>query len=180
MSVTSENASLILNTKFKSVTTNNNTKNTWYNINLKSLLQGMYDKYDSFNLCLNTISTGVSSSNAGTNAQDKNVIVYISGLPFISQGYNSNTQTIKSETVIGSFTFPTNTTNTTATQYFYSSNICTFNKTCDMLNITIELRTVGDDGTPVTVNTYPDQVYIFDIYGVEPNNKLISNRIKGL
>ena len=166
MSVSQENGSLVLNTNWAGTTSNNKTKCTWTNINLRSLLQGMYDKYDAFNICLNTVTTG-TATNAGTTANDKNVIIYVSGLPFISQCYSTKTNTITSASVMGSFTYPADTSTTAATQYFYSSNIATFNKSCDMVNITIELIRVIDDATPTTANPFPDSTYIFDIYGVD-------------
>ena len=45
-----ENASLVLNT-YESTMTDNNTINTWTNVNLKSVLGDMFDKYETFNLC---------------------------------------------------------------------------------------------------------------------------------
>jgi hypothetical protein len=135
----------------------------------------MYEKYDTFNICLNTVSicSAVVAGNAGTTANDKNVMVYLSGLPFISQTYSTRTNTLTNNTVIGSFAFPADTTTTTSNQYFYSSNIATFNKSCDIVNLTIELRRGLDDSSPASTNIYPQVNYIFAIYGVDPKPKLL-------
>ena len=53
---TNENASLVLNSVNASSTNSIKTSFTWANINLRSLLGDMYDRYDRFNLCLNTIA----------------------------------------------------------------------------------------------------------------------------
>ena len=83
---TNLNASLVLST----TTSSNNTSRTsftWNNINLRMLLGDMYDKYDRFNLCLNTISSGLSDAYFGTQA-DAQVLVRVSGLPWVNNSYN--------------------------------------------------------------------------------------------
>ena len=57
---------------------------TWNNINLRTLLGDMYDKYNTFNLCLNTISTSQANT-IDPSPDSKNVNLRLSGLPFINQ-----------------------------------------------------------------------------------------------
>jgi hypothetical protein len=182
MSVTEECASLVLNTK-DAVQQNRKTKCTWNNINLVTLLQGMYEKYDSFNICLNTIMTDfiptANNDTVYTDKTDQNAVIFVSGLPFISNTYSTKTNTNTGRACLGTFSFATSPKLNTVTQYFYSSNIATFTKSCDLVSITIDLRRF-DDGVLQSTSDYQEQLYVFDIYGVVPKTKLIDHRIKNL
>lgn len=173
---------LHLNTK-DAIQQNKKTKCTWNNINLVTLLQGMYDKYESFNICLNTIMTdyvGIDTTSGGSSKSDYNAVIYMSGIPFISNTYSTKTNTSTGRACLGSFSFPTNPVLNITTQYFYSSNIATFTKSCDLVSITIDLRRF-DDGVLQSTYDYQEQLYIFDIYGVVvPKTKLIDHRIKNI
>ena len=114
---------------------------TWNNINLRTLLGDMYDKFDMFNICLNTISTSQANL-IDTNADSKNINVKISGLPFINQTYNVKNGSNGSSTTIATFNF---VPSTATTQYYYSNNIATFGKNSDICNITIEYWRILDD-----------------------------------
>jgi hypothetical protein len=133
------NANSILNGNiYTSSSGSNNNKLssfTWNNINLRTVLGDMYDQYDEFNLCLNTISTS-QCPNFDQNATDnKNVYIKISGLPFLNQTYSVKNNCNSNSTVIATFNF----VNTTAvTQFFYSNNVATFGKSQDTCNLTIE------------------------------------------
>ena len=100
MSVNQENASLILNTR-DAVSSDQKATHTWNNINLESLLEGMYDKYESFNLCLSFAMSMTTTLNAtfGT-VNDRNLLIYVSGLPFKAQCYNAGTNRITNQTVM--------------------------------------------------------------------------------
>jgi hypothetical protein len=138
------------------------TSFTWYNINLRTVLGDMYDKYDTFNLCLNTISTGVAST-LGVSNDDKNTIIKISGLPFLNQCYNVKTGSNTQQTVIATFLFTSSQSNT---QYYYSNNIATFGKNQEQVNISIQYNRVSDDTPVQTVNNFPDAIFVFDIIGI--------------
>ena len=179
MAVNLENASLLLNTR-EATTQNSRCLSTWSNINLRSVLGDMWDKYETFNLCLNIITTEASLVDAQTTDEnDRNLLVYISGLPWKNQTYNVKTGILSNQTILASFRVPASSTITTNTTLFQSFSLCTFTKGSDVANIAIELKRI--DGTiPQSTNLYPHQVYIFDIYGVEPKTKLIDHRIKNL
>jgi hypothetical protein len=93
---TLRNASLVLKTSDFAINTSNNygfcdsvkARITWNNINLRSLLGDMYDKYDTFNLCLNTVSSGVSQNYYYASPSDLQVLLRIQGLPFLNNTYN--------------------------------------------------------------------------------------------
>jgi len=95
-----------------------NTNYTWKNINLRTVLGPMYDKYDVFNLTLKYIAA--SQTTAGLGADGSNVIMNISGLPFLNQTYlqshNCNTNTA----VLGTYAYPTASAISSNT-CFYSS-----------------------------------------------------------
>ena len=152
-----QNASLVL--KSCDATCDTNKINiTWKNINLRTVLGDMYDKYDLFNLCLNTISTSVGTLTGTTNNDQRNVILSLSGLPWINQTYNVNKLSNTSSTVLGTFTFPT--TASIAFQYFYSSNFATFGKNQELVNLTLSYTRILDNAQPVpnVGEVFPDVV----------------------
>lgn len=179
MSVNSENASLILNTR-DAIKSNANTTYTWNNINLNTLLGQMYDKYEAFNVCLSfCLSQATTVDAAITTVNDRNCIIYMEGLPWLNQTYSAKTNTNGTQTVIGFIQFPTNTSTTVTSPNFQSFYCATFGKNCNLCNITLQLKRI-DNATPQATNDFPDVLYCFDIYGVEPKTKLIDNRIKNI
>jgi hypothetical protein len=140
---------------------------TWNNINLRTLLGDMYDKYDLFNICLNTITTASAAAATGQTNDDRNVIIKLSGLPFINQTYSVLQGCNTSVCAISSFQF---ISSATATQFFYSNNCYTFGKSQQSCNLTIQYGRVLDDALPTTGVTYPNVVFIFDIIGVPKDN----------
>jgi hypothetical protein len=139
---------------------------TWNNINLRTLLGDMYDKYDLFNICLNTITTAQAAA-IGSSTDDRNVIVKLSGLPFINQTYSVLQGCNTSVCPISSFLFAMNAS---ATQLFYSNNCYTFGKSQQSCNITIQYGRVIDDALPTTTVVFPNVVFIFDIVGIPKEN----------
>jgi hypothetical protein len=167
---TNSNASLVLSST-TAIANATKTSFTWNNIDLRMLLGDMYDKYDRFNLCLNTIASGIAGQ-AGTTfflaAADAQVLVRVSGLPFINNTYNitSTMSNNTGNTIIASFLFANNSQQT---QYFYGSNMATFGKNQDICSITIDYIRLSDLGTPAVTNTYsfPTMAFIFDIFGID-------------
>jgi hypothetical protein len=149
---------------------------TWNNINLRTLLGDMYDKYDLFNICLNTITTAGAGRNTlylgGNVADNLNVIIKLSGLPFINQTYSVKQGCNTNICPISSFLFVNSTTGNdiTSTQLFFSNNCYTFGKSQQSCNLTIQYGRVLDDTLPITSNPYPNMVFIFDIIGVSKDN----------
>jgi len=177
MSVEKECASLVLNTR-DAVSSNLRATNTWNNINLENLLEGMYDKYDTFNLCLRfTMTSANILDTTFSTLNDRNLLIYVRGLPFKAQCYKSGTNKISNEAVLGFILFDADTTTSVVNTNYESSYIATFTKTSQITNITIELRRL-DNTLPIATNNLPNIVYAFYIYGVEPKTKLIDNRMK--
>lgn len=152
----------------------NYTSSTWYNINLRSILGTMYDKYDKFNISLNSVSSGNGDDGLTTNPDDRNAIIYMSGLNFINNSYSVATGHNTGSCALGTIQFVpsggpgvvgTSVTGTTTTQYFNGDNYNTFGKTCDNVNITIYFESVS---TTDFINPwkFPECVYFFKIYGI--------------
>jgi hypothetical protein len=152
---------------------------TWNNINLRLLLGDMYDRYDLFNICLNTITTSAPTAAYGNTADDRNVVMKLSGLPFINQTYSVKLGCNTAICPIASFNFPTITTTAmSATQYFYSNNCYTFGKNQPTCNLTIQYGRVIDDALPLCNNQnreFPSIVLLFDIVGIGKENLTNSN-----
>ena len=144
------------------VVNNYGTNYTWKNINLRTVLGPMYDKYDVFNLTLKYIAS--SQPPAALTVDGSNVIINISGLPFLNQTYlqshNCNTNTA----VLGTYNYPA-TAKLTSNTCFYSSNYLTFGKNQEMVNINIFLTYVlnGNQATGL----FPETVYVLDIFGID-------------
>lgn len=160
----SQNASLVLNT-VSGITNTKKTSCTWSNIDLRLLLGDMYNKYDRFNLCLNTVAQGfeVISLNSSNDGQ---CLIRITGLPWANNSYNitSTGNNNNQSTIIGSFQF---VSSNPSTQYFYGSNMATFSKNQDLCNITIDYIKVYDLGVPISINSFPQMSFIFDIFGID-------------
>lgn len=148
------------------------SQSVWNNINLRLLLGDLYDKYDTFNLCLTSISCGAPSEAIGANYLDNDIdnghlTVYISGLPFINNTYDVAKCRNIHEAPLGIFTYPTATT-TIGYRVYNDAGIVTFGKSQEQCNIQISMRRVFDDDEPVSVNYLPITNYMFTIVGVEP------------
>ena len=169
-----QNASLVLNTNSgkDSSTGSIKSSHTWYNVNMRTLLGDMYDKYDLFNLCLNTVATAPSTIGFNLASKDLQVILRVSGIPFINNTYNitSNNNCNSVNCVIGTFTF---VSGASTTQYFYGSNLATFGKNQDICNITLDYIRVSDLLQPqiASSNTFPDCTFIFDIFGIDKDKE---------
>jgi len=136
---------------------------TWYNINLRTVLGELYDKYDYFNLSLYFISTDTTCNLQ--NAADRCTFMKIGGLPFSNQTYNQANRTNGSLAVMSTFAF---TNFTSVQQNFYGSGFMTFAKNQDLVNINIQYTRLQDDLSYSAggAYTYPNTTFIFHIFGV--------------
>ena len=115
---------------------------TWKNINLRDILGDIYNKYEYFNICLNTVSTSQANL-IDANPDSRNVSIKLSGLNFINQGYSSKSLNNNSDTtVIGAFNF---VNSTSVTKEYYGSNMASFRKSSDIVDIKIEYAKIVDD-----------------------------------
>lgn len=157
---------------------------TWFNINLRMLLGDMYNQYDYFNMCLVSISLARCNALDPDTAsiddyENKNVMIKMSGIPFINQTYNQPTRNNGTSAIIAVLNIPS-TAITTNQFYNNTANVFTFNKDQDLCNINISLYRVVDNTKPaLDTDTYnPQFVFIFTIIGIDrPDN---SDRISYL
>lgn len=144
-----------------------NTNITWRNLNLRTILGDMYDKYDTFNLCLNSVSSGLANNTFGVDLGDRTVQLNLTGLPFINNTYDAIRKNNTSVATIGTFVY----VRQQAPSFNYNnSNVVTFGKSQESCNFNIfYTRTALKNGSygVNTVATFPDAVIIFNIFGIE-------------
>ena len=135
-----------LSTQYGSINSDRNDF-TFYNIDFKTILGTMYEKYDRFNLKLSCVIVS-SSAGFGTADEDRAVKVNIAGLPFSNSGYrqigNSN------YTTIGSFIL---SRATPGVAYFNDDNVFTIYKPMPLNNIRIYLTKINDAKPSNVANT---------------------------
>ena len=136
------------------------TSMTWNNIDFRLLLGDMYDKYDLFNFKLANIGCSATLLTAGTDVTDRCVTLNLSGINFINNTYNSNTNNLSSSMVIGTYNFYASYSNE------YNNSIATFTKGNDKCNISIQYKTIVGDTTPSTLVNFPHMTFRFHIYGI--------------
>lgn len=151
------------------------TSMTWNSINLRTLLGDMYNDYELFNLCLNSITTSTPLDDITTYPDNLALRVNISGLPFINQTYDTGSGHNQSSTDLGTFIFENTVT---SHQLYYGTSVITFGKNQELCNISISYKRILDDKDPSldasipytdikkVVSPFPHTVFIFDIIGV--------------
>ena len=159
-----------INTNESNIGLSNTTNSIllWKNINLRTVLGDMYNKYDLFNLSLKYIGSS-DLDPVFTDIDNSNIIININGLPFINQTYRHSHFCNTSNAVLGLYTIP-NTLNSVSSQCFYSSNFLTFGKNQELVNINIYFtRIVDNDPPPVSIAncSYPEFVFILDIFSID-------------
>lgn len=184
-----QSARLVLKTNTLTAALNVNddfSKYNFNNISLRNLLGDMYDQYDLFNLSLKSITSGkgfgvITGNEFGLSLDDLSVSIYMSGLPFINQTYNINTDngmySNTTEVLLSNFIFKREDS---SSLNYLNDNYITFSKNQQMVNLYIRYEKISDLSIPDSVATFPDVVYIFEIYGVgEPKsiNQIMNQRI---
>jgi hypothetical protein len=148
-----------------------NTSCVWNNINLRTVLGPMYDKYDTFVIEINSFISSVSSAVLGTNENDLMLLLQMSGLPLVNNTFNCISNHNINAAIIAPIYF---TQNDTSFVIFQNSSKLTFGKNSDIVNITINLLRC-DFTTPTTAVAYPNIVYLFNIYGIPKENDDLNN-----
>jgi hypothetical protein len=161
----------------------NLTNFTFNNINLRTLLGDMYDKYDLFNICLANVTQANGNANFGDTPDDIIVQIYLKGLPFLHQTY-SVSDCCNNEgmgTVIGIYPF------SVASYFSFNYNhfhCATFSKNQEQANINIyyqRIYPIPIDGVTTyninTLNPFPEVIFKFKIYGIEKTEHQNGGRI---
>jgi hypothetical protein len=172
-----ESASLILRSADLTANTTNAvgaadiylTNFTWNNINLRTLLGSMYEKYDRFALVPTQIQSANGSAAFGSTADDRNCMIFISGMPFTNNTYNISTLTNQNYAFVNFLRF---NTGATATQQS-NGNIVLFSKNQELVNLNIFYQRInknaGGNYNVVTTTTFPHMLFAFNIFGVSDN-----------
>ena len=180
-----ECASLILNTCDLPINASNNvgtldqyiTNATWNNINMRTLLGDMYDKYDRFALVPVSYQSGpLAAINFGTAADDYLLTLNIAGLPFTNNTYNTGTKTNTSYATFSSVIL-LQTTTTPPNYNMNNNSVLTFTKNQELVNLNIFYKrmfiTAGNNNVAPNVNTtYPHFIVMFNIFGVDKHDRI--------
>jgi hypothetical protein len=163
------------------VSNTNKSQLNWININLRTLLGDLYDKYDTFNLCLNSISCSTPEEALGADYGNDDInnlhhLVSIGGLPFINQNYSQSLRCNSNLAPLGVFTYPSAVANV-GYRVYNDSGILTFGKSQEQCNININLTRVSDGASPVSTDAFPATIFMFSIVGVDKKDSNNGSRI---
>lgn len=175
-----ESASLVLRTSDLPNGTNNigssdqfYTNMTWSNINLRTLLGSMYDKYDKFALVPVAYQSNLTDTALGSSADDLIVTINIAGLPFTNNVYNSSSKTNQVSSTFYVARFVQNTYITGST----GGSVLTFTKNQELVNLNIFYQRVNKNGSGnynvSTATAFPHMVFTFNIYGINKTNRIV-------
>jgi len=142
----------------------NFTNMTWSNINLRTLLGDMYDKYDKFALVPVSYQSAVAGPSIGAGNDDRCVSINIAGLSFTNNVYNSASKTNQNSSVIYVTRFIVSNS-----IYGSGGNVLTFTKNQELVNINIFYQRIfptNGSYNLTTVNPFPHVIFTFNIYGV--------------
>jgi hypothetical protein len=178
MAYNQEVASLVLLTSDLEINATNDvgtsnefmTENTWSNINLRTLLGPMYDKYDCFVLqCINIFFVQYSTTLPfGVDVRDRTIGIYIKGLPFTNNTYDCASKTNQPYALINYATVAAGG----ATQINRESNLLMFTKNQELADITIFYKSLIKPYEIQTVNPVPSTLFTFNIFGVDKTNRV--------
>jgi len=132
---------------------------SWYDVDLKTLLGELYDKYNKFKICCNYISSGDGGALNNTNI---NIIFSLSGLDFLNYDVNTsgNTSIFEFATMqLNVFPWARNITmNGVQGQDFLKEETIT--------ELKISYKRVND-GNVDAGRDYPSLIFNFSIYPIE-------------
>jgi hypothetical protein len=172
--VKQQTALLNLDSSGANVSSNNNMDLTYYNIDLKALLQDAYDNYDLFNIMLVNMAVN-SDASFGSTFSDKNGLsLSLNGLSWSRPMYNGTTKNFTNDCIMSWF----NISNVAPQIFNYgNNNIYTFRKQ-PIVDLNIKVRKLAGS-IPTTTTNMPQYVMNFVIWGVDtlkeelPRDKLV-------
>ena len=137
---------------------------TWNNVDFKTILGDMYDKYKKFNVKLCSVNYAQQAV-YGTSLNDRNLSVNVYGFPFSNCTYETKQNSNGNFFNGGSITV---VQNAAGQVYLQDSNMMTIYSPNTPLSIRINL-TLIDGSTPATgVGTIsPHLCFYFRVYGVD-------------
>jgi len=175
-----ESASLILRTSDLTANSTNSvgtsnlyyTNMTWENINLRTLLGNMYDKYDRFAFVPVSFQSNMGDATFGSTNDDRIVSVNISGLPFTNNNYSSSSKTNQINSVIYVTRFLSSSSINSST----GGTILTFTKNQELVNLNISYQRTSLNGNGnyniITTAAFPHVIFTFNIYGISKTDRI--------
>ena len=175
-----ESASLVLRSSDLPSNSSNNigssnlyyTDMTWSNINLRTLLGNMYDKYDKFALVPVAFQSNVGDATFGNSNDDRIVSVNISGVHLTNNNYSTNTKTNQTSSVLYVTRFLSNSSINGST----GGSVLTFTKNQELVNLNIFYQRTSLNGNGnyniVTTAAFPHVIFTFNIYGINKTDRI--------
>ena len=175
-----ESASLVLRSSDLPNGTNNigssdqhYTSMTWSNINLRTLLGSMYDKYDKFALVPVGFQSNMGDGTFGNTNDDRIVSVNISGLPFTNNNCSSNTKTNQTRSVL----YVTRFLSSSSINGSTGGSVLTFTKNQELVNLNIFYERTNLNGNGnyniITTAAFPHMTFTFNIYGITKSDRVV-------
>ena len=143
----------------------------------------IYDKYETFNLYLYSISQGQGLSSSNTSSGINTCVdIKMKGLSFLNNTYNTATGLNTDEAFLTShilYLINKDTGTGTVTPMFNPS-IVTFSKGSDIVDININMKKLIDRKYPAVVNNtaFGNFVFHFKIYGIPTRENTITNGLR--
>ena len=139
---------------------------TWKNVNIKSCIGELYNKYDKFNLKL----TAVQLRHSSVTVTDAQFMIYMSGLPFINGSTYNTRHGPTNSSALGCVNFIASTS--VGSTIPIISGLASFDKPRqDKVNISIELKnsagTIVNGYTEKPTSNIGHWSVMCDIYGVD-------------
>ena len=155
---------------------NNRCNFTWKNINMRLVLGGMYDRYETFNIYLYQINQTGGLGLAPTSTAYQLVDVRMKGLPFLNNTYNFKTQNNINSAYLTSYVLNNNAfTGVGTVTPMFNPTVITFSKCTDRVDINIDMKTTRTQEYPqptAAQRPFGNFIFMFKFYGIptrEPN-----------
>jgi len=152
--------------------TNNRCTITWKNINMRQVMGGMYDKYETFNLHLyHVVQSSAFSATVPSSSQYGLVDIKMKGLQFLNNTYNPVSRNNTTSAFLTSYVLNIGASSAAGTiTPMFNPTILTFSKNTENVDITIEMKTTREQVFPVILanTSLGTFVFMLKFYGV-PN-----------
>lgn len=137
----------------------------WFNINMRDVVgPELYNKYEYFNLRLNAISYSSAGSTSWGSNDNRVLNIFMEGLPFVHNTYDSKTKVNTNRANIGNFVI--NIVSAQAQAHVFDGAFQVTFRRCENVNIRIYFE--KPDRTPIdtSTNTFPRFNFYFNIFPV--------------
>lgn len=140
----------------------------WSKINMRDVIGKEYDNYNLFNLVLSSVSSGLQTNLPGATTEDRKLMVYMSGLSWLNQTYDTAKKSRTNSALVGHVYFDTG--QGTSTNGVIMESPCTFIKADMTTDITITLYRNLDGASPTNGDRAYSFNYLFKIYGIRDDS----------